>query len=67
MMKNVAGGRIIVNDLLCFQCGDCEELCPTGALSLSVLPEVGKCVACRLCLAVCPVSALSFPRKKGVT
>ncbi|MBM4284295.1 MAG: (Fe-S)-binding protein [Deltaproteobacteria bacterium] len=51
------------NDDLCYQCGTCTALCPTGALfvkrpEMEVLFEAGKCSACELCCSVCPARAM---------
>jgi ferredoxin len=48
---------------LCFQCGACTALCPTGALSverpeMSVSFDASKCSACELCCVVCPARAM---------
>jgi len=51
--------------VVCTQCEDawCERICPTGAISSTVLPESGsrvvqvdkeKCVGCRMCVLACP-------------
>ena len=51
------------NDEVCFQCGACTALCPTGALAV-VRPEMEvafdatKCSACELCCVVCPARAM---------
>jgi ferredoxin len=51
------------NDEVCFQCGACTALCPTGALSIQ-RPEMEvhfdpkKCSACELCCMVCPARAM---------
>ena len=51
------------NDEVCFQCGLCTAICPTGALSLQrpemdVIFDPSKCTACELCVAVCPPRAM---------
>jgi L-aspartate semialdehyde sulfurtransferase ferredoxin len=51
------------NDDVCFQCGLCTSICPTGALSLKrpemdVVFDPGKCTACELCIPVCPPRAM---------
>ena len=63
MMMDVAGGRIRLDTDCCDQCGECEELCPTGVLNISGEAGTGLCVLCRYCIVACPVSALSVYRK----
>lgn len=51
------------NEELCFQCGACTALCPTGALyverpEMSVAFDADKCSACELCCVVCPARAM---------
>ncbi|MHB1285822.1 MAG: 4Fe-4S binding protein [Leptospirales bacterium] len=65
MMVKVAKGRIRLDHARCNQCGECEELCPTGVLDLSGEGGTGDCILCRYCIVTCPVSALSVYRKGG--
>jgi ferredoxin len=51
------------NEEVCFQCGACTALCPTGALAverpeMSVSFDASKCSACELCCVVCPARAM---------
>ena len=48
---------------VCFQCGACTAVCPTGALSIqrpsmAVIFDKEKCSACELCVAACPARAM---------
>lgn len=61
----------IVENGLCTQCGFCEPICPTRAISLEIdqasgqiLPRVAAadCVMCPLCLEVCPGERVDFVR-----
>lgn len=61
------------NDDVCYQCGLCTSVCPTGALSLKrpemeVLFDSKKCTACELCVIVCPPRAMevSFNPSKAI-
>lgn len=51
------------NDIVCYSCGLCTAICPTGALSMK-RPEMEvefdptKCSACEMCVAVCPPRAM---------
>ena len=51
---------------LCFDCGACLSLCPSGALYRtnddSVELDEDKCVYCELCLPSCPVRALKLSK-----
>ncbi len=51
------------NEDLCYQCGACTAVCPTGALhikrpEMEVLFDPEKCSACELCCPVCPARAM---------
>jgi NAD-dependent dihydropyrimidine dehydrogenase PreA subunit len=49
---------------LCFDCGACLSLCPTGALyqtgDSTVEVEEDTCIYCELCVPACPVRALKL-------
>jgi ferredoxin len=51
------------NEELCYQCGTCTAVCPSGALSIkrpemAVVFDPNKCSACELCCPVCPARAM---------
>lgn len=51
------------DDALCYQCGACTAVCPTGALhierpEMAVLFESERCSACELCVKACPSRAM---------
>ena len=57
------GQDIRRDDEVCFQCGACTAVCPTGALSIqrpemAVIFDKDKCSACELCVMVCPARAM---------
>jgi ferredoxin len=57
------GHDIKRDDEVCFQCGACTAVCPTGALEvkrpeMTVLFDKDKCSACELCVAACPAGAM---------
>ena len=57
------GHDIRRDDEVCFQCGACTAVCPTGALSIKrpemeVIFEKERCSACELCVAACPARAM---------
>ena len=67
-VENV-GQDVQRNEEVCFQCGLCTSICPTGALyvkrpEMEVVFDPDKCSACELCVAVCPPRAMqvSFNR-----
>ncbi|MGE5268850.1 MAG: NADH-quinone oxidoreductase subunit NuoB [Thiohalocapsa sp.] len=46
-------------------CGDCIEICPSGALGLAGQAprlDLGRCIFCAECAAACPSDAISFTR-----
>ena len=49
---------------VCTQCGDCIEVCPTGALSRDKAGVVRlnkkECVGCMSCVGFCPHGAMFF-------
>ncbi len=51
---------------LCFDCGACISLCPTGALRMtedfSVELDEDKCVYCEVCIPACPARALKVAK-----
>lgn len=57
----VAMGTPKADEALCVQCGECVQICPTGAMSLNPMPQVEAelCVVCHQCVRVCPEQA--FP------
>jgi Pyruvate/2-oxoacid:ferredoxin oxidoreductase delta subunit len=51
------------NEELCYQCGACTAVCPSGALAIkrpemAVAFDATKCSACELCCPVCPARAM---------
>ncbi|MBN2060742.1 MAG: 4Fe-4S dicluster domain-containing protein [Deltaproteobacteria bacterium] len=57
------GQDIRRDDEICFQCGACTAVCPTGALyikrpEMEVIFDREKCSACELCVAACPARAM---------
>ncbi len=47
----------------CIKCGNCEEVCPQGAITLKPYPVITreKCISCYSCIEHCPVGALTLP------
>ncbi len=61
----------VVENGLCAQCGFCEAVCPTRAISMrtdadsgEIWPEIHQdaCTMCALCLSVCPGEGMDFDR-----
>jgi len=57
--------------ITCLQCGLCQSVCPTGAISRdertgAVIISQEQCVGCEKCVAVCPIGVISFDREAGV-
>lgn len=58
------GQDIKRNEEICFQCGACTAVCPTGALyirrpEMEVVFDSEKCSACELCVSACPARAMA--------
>ena len=46
-------------------CGSCEDICPTGAISIIdnvAFIDEDNCKKCRICVTVCPVEAINWIR-----
>lgn len=56
--------RSIIDEDKCEPCGECERICPSGAIALSKLrhPRIdyGQCVDCDLCQKVCNSDAIQL-------
>lgn len=52
----------------CIECGRCERVCPTGAISakLGYASDPAECIMCLDCVRVCPVDAIEFPAALSV-
>lgn len=51
----------------CSMCMECEELCPTRAMSAEAgEAEAGKCIACLRCVDVCPDGVLKINDMSGL-
>ena len=51
------------DDAICYQCGACTAVCPTGALhiqrpEMTVIFDSDRCSACELCVKTCPARAM---------
>lgn len=65
------GQDIKRNDEMCFQCGACTAVCPTGALhikrpEMEVVFDSEKCSACELCVSACPARAMVVRFNRGL-
>jgi ferredoxin len=65
------GQDIKRNEGICFQCGACTAVCPTGALHIN-RPEMevefdrDRCSACELCVVACPARAMEVKFNKSL-
>jgi hypothetical protein len=48
----------------CIKCGECADVCPTGAATMSdndyPVYDLVKCIGCAQCIAMCPETALKI-------
>jgi NAD-dependent dihydropyrimidine dehydrogenase PreA subunit len=58
------GREIVIDDMVCVDCGLCTGVCPTEALTLD--PKTfqlnflrSRCVVCEQCVSACPVNAIA--------
>lgn len=51
-----------VSQISCIQCGDCEEICPMGAISSEndFKSDPAECIMCMDCAVPCPKAAITF-------
>lgn len=58
----------IVYEDKCVGCGECEKVCPAGAIHIennkSIINSL-KCIGCASCIAVCPYSAIDVNWESG--
>ena len=65
------GQDIKRDEEICFQCGACTAVCPTGALyikrpEMEVIFYTDKCSACELCVSACPARAMEIKINKSL-
>ena len=65
------GQDIKRDEEICFQCGACTAVCPTGALyikrpEMEVIFDTDKCSACELCVSACPARAMEVKFDKSL-
>jgi len=65
------GQDIKRDEEICFQCGACTAVCPTGALyikrpEMEVIFDTDRCSACELCVSACPARAMEVKFDKSL-
>ena len=62
--KSAGGAALVavVEREKCTACGTCQEVCPTGAISIDDIAHIdpARCNGCGRCVAACPEDALSM-------
>ena len=51
--------------VMCDQCGECEDVCPAGAIrqeSGAYVIDKDECTSCGACVEACPIGAIHIPR-----
>ena len=56
----LGGGKAIINQDKCSECGTCEELCRFDAIHDFVVDDI-QCEGCGVCVDLCPEQAIDFP------
>lgn len=61
---SLASREILIDEMICVDCGLCTGICPTQALTLN--PDTfyltftrSRCIVCEQCIPACPVQAIS--------
>ncbi len=44
----------------CVECGECRQICPTGAIREDFSTDAALCIKCCACVKVCPAGARTF-------
>lgn len=62
------GQEVRRNEDICYHCGACTSVCPTGALRIErpemrVVFDQEKCMACEVCVTACPPRAMEVGRQ----
>jgi hypothetical protein len=59
-----ADAKPTLNEKSCIKCGECVEVCPTGAASIEgfnfPIYDLVRCIGCAQCIAMCPEAALQI-------
>ncbi len=64
------GQEVRRNEEVCYHCGACTAVCPTGALHIKrpemlVVFDQDKCMACEVCVTACPPRAMEVGHQAG--
>ena len=60
----MGGGKAIIRQEACNECGRCIELCQFDAISDTFQVDPISCDGCGVCFALCPEQAIDFPIQK---
>ena len=61
---SLASREILIDEMICVDCGLCTGICPTQALTLNpdtfyLMFNRSRCIVCEQCIPACPVQAIS--------
>jgi ferredoxin len=65
--KNYLVSKPVHEEKFCADCGQCEKICPAGAITVKNIKntfDYDKCIRCYCCQEICPNNAIRF--KKGL-
>jgi uncharacterized protein (DUF362 family)/Pyruvate/2-oxoacid:ferredoxin oxidoreductase delta subunit len=65
--KNYLVSKPFYEEIFCADCGQCEKICPAGAITVKnkkCMFDYNKCIRCYCCQEICPHDAIRF--KKGL-
>jgi uncharacterized protein (DUF362 family)/Pyruvate/2-oxoacid:ferredoxin oxidoreductase delta subunit len=62
LVEWMAREELVINDLRCIKCRQCEDQCPARAIKFNqrIRIDAKRCIKCYCCQEICPVGALAI-------